>query len=98
MGTFFVDSEFRTRVLVLDQDEKELHDSNIAARHLADRHDLRFGFVNDLQVMKKYDDEIHYLTENLKHNEKSGSFEALVVYNHLQKKLAYGLHGYHNYN
>ena len=100
MGTFFVDSEFRTRVLVLDQDEKELHESNDAARHLADRHDLRFGFVSDMQVMKRYDDEKHYLTENLNHGKgpMGGAFEALVVYNHVTSSIAYGLHGHHNFN
>lgn len=74
----------RTRVIVLDQDAKELHDSNEAARHLADRHDLRFAFTSDKGVMDEYDKKYKYLTYNLKN---TGEYEALVVINHEKQKI-----------
>jgi hypothetical protein len=84
LGEFYERTELRTRVLVLDKDEKELHDSNEAARHLADRHDLRFAFTSDDSVMTEYDTKYKYLTMN---KQRTGEYEALVVINHQGNKI-----------
>ena len=55
LGSFYENTEFKTRVLVLDTDEQEVHDANEAARHLADRHDLRFGYSDNEEVMDLFD-------------------------------------------
>ena len=43
--------------------------------------------------MKNYDEKYHFLTNNLV---SSGEFEALVVYNHFDKKTQHGMHAFHN--
>ena len=65
LGEFYDRTELRTRVIVLDQDDKEIHDANLAARHLADRHDLRLAFSGDQDVMQQYDKKYKSLTKNL---------------------------------
>ena len=79
LGSFFVHQELTTRVIILDQDPKEVHEANEAARHLANRYDLRFAYSGDEDVMKDFDSKHHYLRNNQLRN---GAFEALVVANH----------------
>ena len=95
LGKFYEEAEFKTRVLVLDQDEKELHDAYEAARHLADRHDLRFGFSSEEVVLRAYDKKTGALTHNF---ERNGAFEALVTVNHQEERVQMGLHPRHNKN
>ena len=64
MGSFYDNAEFKTRVVVMNQDSKELHEAHEAARHLADRHDLRFGYSSDENLMRSYDKKKGYLTHN----------------------------------
>ena len=89
LGSFFEHSELVTRVFVLDQDSKETHDAYEAARHLADRHDLRFAFSGDLDLMKKFDKKYKYLTNNQK---RYGAFEAMLLVNHDENFIHRGLH------
>ena len=79
LGEFYDRTELRTRVVVLDQDDKEVHDAYEAARHLADRHDLRLAFSGDSDVMQSFDKEYKFLSRNLK---ETGAFEAMVLINH----------------
>jgi len=37
----------KTRVIILEKEPRQIHDALEAARHLADRYDLRFGFSRD---------------------------------------------------
>jgi hypothetical protein len=84
MGYFYDNAEFKTRVVVMNQDSKELHDANEAARHLADRQDLRFGYSSEETLMRIYDKKHKYLTHNF---ENSGSFEALISINHQDEHI-----------
>jgi len=95
MGSFYENAEFKTRVVVMNQDDKELHDAHEAARHLADRHDLRFGYSSDLSLMRAYDKKHNYLTRNFN---KNGAFEALISINHQDEHVQMGLHPRHNKN
>ena len=95
LGEFYDRTELRTRVVVLDQDDKEVHDAHEAARHLADRHDLRLAFSGDSDVMQSFDKEFQFLSRNLK---ETGAFEAMVVVNHNQQRIQHGLHHHHNQN
>lgn len=79
LGEFYDRTELRTRVVVLDQDDKEIHDAYEAARHLADRHDLRLAFSSDQDVMQAFDKKYQFLTRN---QESTGAFEAMVLINH----------------
>lgn len=79
LGDFYHHAVLQTRVIVLDRDPKELHDANQAARHLADRHDLRFSFSRDPNLLAAYDQRTKYLTA---HERMFKSYEALVLTNH----------------
>ena len=80
LGSFFTNAEQLTRVLLLDDDDKEVHESMEVARHLADRHDLRFGHSGEYDVMHDFDKKYLFLTHNKK---KYGEFESLILYNHI---------------
>ena len=95
LGSFYINSEQRTRVLLLDDDEKEVHESMEVARHLADRHDLRFGFSEDYEVLQDFDKKYQYLTRN---KQMYGEFEALILYNHMRHQLSMGNNMFHNDN
>lgn len=58
---------------------KELHNANLAARHLADRYDLRFAYSEDNDVMEDFDKKYRYLKNN---RIRTGKFEALIVIDH----------------
>mmetsp|Transcript_7894 Transcript_7894/g.13238 ORF Transcript_7894/g.13238 Transcript_7894/m.13238 type:complete len:414 (+) Transcript_7894:157-1398(+) len=92
-GSFFKNSELRTRALILDENMEEVHDAYLSARHLADRHDLRFAFSTNTQILKSFDKKFNFLTMNQRMN---GEYEALVVFNHFEKKTQMGLHPNHN--
>lgn len=93
LGDIFEHSVLKTRVLVLDQDAKELHDAQVAARHLADRVELRFGFNRDEAVLKEYDDKYHDLKNK---KEMKGTYDGLVVINHRDNRVPMHLHFFHN--
>jgi hypothetical protein len=84
MGSYYDNAEFKTRVIVMNQDNKELHDAHEAARHLADRHDIRFGYSSDEALMRSYDKVHGYLTKNFK---ASGAFESLISINHQDEHI-----------
>lgn len=50
-------AELKARVLVLDKNPIEKHEANEAARHLADRFELRFGFSDDEFVLDDFDEK-----------------------------------------
>ena len=77
----------------MDTDEEEVHDANEAAKHLADRHDLRFGYSDNEEVMVRFDKETHLLSRN---QDEFGNYEALVTINHHKEKVGMGLHMRHS--
>ena len=95
LGRFFDHAELITRVIVLDNDPQEIHDAMEAARHLADRHDLRFALTTDVDVMKTFDNKYKYLRNNMR---KDHAFEALALWNHDDTHLQMGLHHHHDHN
>jgi len=84
-----------TRVIILDQDPKEVHEANEAARHLANRYDLRFAYSGDEDVMKEFDTKYRYLKNN---QLRYGAFEALIVVNHDDEWTQMGLHPHHDHD
>ena len=95
MGSFYENTEQKTRVLILDTDDEEVHEANEAAKHLADRHDLRFGYSNNDEIMARFDKETGLLSRN---KNEFGEFETLVTVNHQNEKVGMGLHMRHSRN
>jgi len=69
----------KTRVLVLNRDNWKKHEAVQAARKLADRLELRFGYSSNDKVMKHFDAKYKYLSLN---NQMNAGFQSVIVFNH----------------
>lgn len=89
LDKLYDNSVLKTRVILLDKEPKEIHDHIEAAKHLADRYDLRFGFSRDDKVLQDYDNRYAYLTN---HRMIFGTYETTLVVNHRDQHAQMGLH------
>ena len=95
MGPFFKHALQKSRVLIIDENKKEDHEAFMAARHLADRPEVRFAHSDHHEIIQDFGNILQFNWYG-RNSENDDDAEGVFIWNHHDKKIQMGLHPHHN--